>query len=298
MIQKIIRKVEKKFYRSRDKYIGRKRVQYLKRTEVAYGLNKDNSKNPKYIVSMASYSGRYSVLPITLKSLLCQKIKPDKIIVWLDKENEENQITEELEKLCKYGIEFRYTEDALKPHKKYLYVMKEFPKANIITVDDDVIYSEDLIESLMKAHNKYPNSICARRVHRISFDENGNINPYVLWDYEYRKAKKPSILLCATGGGGILYPSGILPEDTFDIQKIKELSLEADDMWLKVMELINHIPVVWVKSKYVTPLNIENSQLNALPIDNVGNGRNDMFLLRLFKEYPDAYRILKEEQDD
>lgn len=196
-----LNRVKSKFYRERDKYIGRKRLHFLKHAECGYGINKDGQRNEKYIVSMASYAGRYHVLPMSLKSLLFQTAKPDRIIVWLDEDNPENAITEELRSLCQYGVEFRHTYHALKPHKKYLYAMREFPECNIITVDDDLVYSADLVESLMKQHSRNEGCICARRVHKITFDESGELKPYMSWKYEYREAKEPSLLLFATGGG-------------------------------------------------------------------------------------------------
>lgn len=291
----IMEKIKNKYYRIRDKYYGKKWCRYVKKAPMKYGLYTGLARDEIYIISLASYAGRYNVLPLTLKSLLLQNIKPDKIIVWLDEEKKENYLTEELKEFCKYGVEFEFTNDDIKPHKKYLYAMKKFPNACIVTVDDDVIYSADLLESLITYHKKFPKCVCARRVHKITFDENGNIKPYQMWKYEYREAKKPSFDLCATGGAGTLYPPGILPKDAFKIDMIKKLSLEADDMWLKIMELYNGIKVVWVKNKYVMPLEIENSQQISLNSVNVVGGKNDVFIKRLFRYYPEAFKVLEDE---
>lgn len=293
-LMNILERIRTKYYRVRDKYYGKKCYRFVKKSPMQYGIYTGTDREEVYIVSMASYAGRYEVLPLALKSLLLQNTKPDRIIVWLDEEKKENALTSELKELCKYGVEFRFTDDNIKPHKKYLYAMMEFPEACIITVDDDLIYSADLLESLIIYHKQFPECVCARRVHKITFDENGNVKPYQRWEYEYRKAKNPSFNLCATGGAGVLYPPNILPLDALKINKIRELSLEADDIWLKVMELCNKIKVVWVKNKYVMPLEIENSQCTSLNSTNVGKGKNDIFLEKLFYEYPEALKTLKD----
>ncbi|MFQ9193300.1 MAG: glycosyltransferase [Candidatus Gastranaerophilaceae bacterium] len=295
---KFARRLQAKYYRIRDQYRGIRRKKYLSHAKLEYGLNRDNVKNPTYIISMASYKGRYNILPIVLKSLILQTIKADRIIVWLDEENEENKITPEMEQLKQYGVEYRYTEDGLKPHKKYLYTMLEYPDANVITVDDDVIYPEDLVNSMIQYHEKYPYAICARRVHKITFDSENKLEPYIMWEYECRNVKNPSLLLCATGCGGVLYPARLLPEETLDISLIKELSLEADDIWLKMMEVRNKIPVVWVRSKYVMPLEVEESQKTALNRKNVGEGRNDFFIEKLLNKYPEVYKTLLNEEEN
>ena len=191
-----------------------------------------------------------------------------------------------------YGVEFRFTADDLRPHKKYFYAMREFPEACVITVDDDLVYSEDMIASLMKYHKKYPDAVCARRVHQMAFDEENHLKPYQEWEYEYRVEGEPSHMLFATGGGGTLYPPGCLPEDAFDIRNIKRFCQNADDIWLKVMELLAHKKVVWVKNKYVMPLEIAHSQGLALNTGNVLEGHNDMYLERLMEVWADILDTL------
>ena len=171
--------------------------------------------------------------------------------------------------------------------------MREFKDSIIITVDDDLVYSSELIESLINTYKKYPNCVCARRVHKMKFDQNRNILPYKTWEYEYKKERTPSYLLCPTGCGGVLYPAGVLPEETFEIEKIKRLCLRADDIWLKIMELKNRIKVVWVKCKYVMPLEVYGSQESSLNATNVIKKKNDLFLEKLIEKYPEVLAIMK-----
>ena len=285
-----LKAMECRLHKEINRYLGKKTFKSVMKKEFTYGLCENNEH---VVVSMASYAGRYNTIMPTLKSLLVQSYKPDKIIVWLDKEIPENIITDQMKEFEKYGVEYRYTDDDLMPHKKYFYAMREFKDSIIITVDDDLVYSSELIESLINTYKKYPNCVCARRVHKMKFDQNRNILPYKTWEYEYKKERTPSYLLCPTGCGGVLYPAGVLPEETFEIEKIKRLCLRADDIWLKIMELKNRIKVVWVKCKYVMPLEVYGSQESSLNATNVIMKKNDLFLEKLIEKYPEVLAIMK-----
>ena len=87
----------------------------------------------KIVVSLTSFGARFSELPKTLKSFLRQSVKPDAIIVWLDK-NE--TLTDEMLSMQKYGVRFVFKDECLKPHKKYLYALQDFSDSIVITVDD------------------------------------------------------------------------------------------------------------------------------------------------------------------
>lgn len=288
LIMNILDKLEHKFIKNKNAHLGKKIYKSVINSDLQYGL----SKNPEpIIISMTSYFARYNTISLTLKSLLNQTYKPDKIIVWLD-DTPQNQVTEEMTKFERYGVEYRYKKENLMPHKKYFYAMQEYHNALVITVDNDLIYSSDLVESLVKMHKKYPNCICARRVHKIQFNSDENITPYKEWIYEYRKELLPSHLLLATGCGGVLYPASIMPEETFDIKKIQNLCLKADDIWLKIMELKAGVKVVWVPSDYVMPYEIKEAQNRALNTNNTNAGGNDKYIQKLLSEYPEAKEVL------
>lgn len=255
-----------------------------------YGLYQGMPREKKIILSLATYNKRYDTIIPALKSMLFQSVKPDKIMVWLDEDTPENYITPEMEELKKYGVEYNYTPDGLKPHKKYIYSMEKFPEDIVITVDDDLIYSGNLIKSLLAAYKKYPNCVCARRVHRIRFDDKGNILPYNEWDYECNTELLPSHELCATGCGGILYPPHILPKETFDMEKIRKYCLNADDIWLKIMELLGDVKVLWVKNNYMLPKVIKEAQETNLNSSNVLQNGNDMYINQLIELYPEVLK--------
>ncbi len=94
---------------------------------------------------------------ITLESLFRQTIRPDRIILWLADEQypDKKAVEMRLKKYKKLGLEIQYCDD-LRSHKKYFYTMKKYPEAIVITADDDIIFSEDMLEKLLKTYLKYP----------------------------------------------------------------------------------------------------------------------------------------------
>jgi len=241
------------------------------------------------IVSLTSFPARFNTLHFAIKSILCQTMKPDIIFLCLTKQEvkDESALPSSVLELKKYGLKIFFADDNLKPHNKYLYAMQQYPESLIITVDDDNMYDKHLISDLYTSFIKYPSVISARRVHKIRCGANGNLLFYNNWFYEYKKEKKPSFSLLATGVGGALYPPNLLPTETFDTEKIKELCLNADDIWLKFMELKNNVPVVWVKGCMIHPYNIKKAQKITLLKNNYYKNQNDKYISIL----QDYYKI-------
>ena len=84
----------------------------------------------------------------------------------------------------------------LKLHKKYFDVMKKYRDYAIITIDDDIVYTNDLIETLYNSYLKYPNCIHARSVDKMIVSNN-KVLPYVKWLKQYTFELYPSFYLFA-----------------------------------------------------------------------------------------------------
>lgn len=237
------------------------------------------------IVSLTSFTPRLNKLHIVIKSLLRQTYQPAKIILYLADDVNINSIPKKLLKLTKKNkFEIKSGYENLKPHKKYFYVMQEYSNFIVITVDDDLIYDKNLIKDLYLCHKKNPNSVIARRVNLITKNEQGKLNKYSDWIWEYKEKTSPSFDLLATGCGGVLYPSKIFSNEIFNKELIYKYCLSTDDIWLKFMELKNNIPVTFTNSKVIHPLSIRNSQNNALMNENTtGKNRNDESIENLQK---------------
>ena len=97
------------------------------------------------------------------------------------------------------------------------------------------------------------------RAHLITFSDNGEIESYSNWKREFAEVGIPSMALCATGVGGVLYPPGIMHEELFNKERIEKLCICADDLWLKVMQILAYCPVV-VAAKPKKLIYLEDSQ--------------------------------------
>ena len=244
-----------------------------------------NKLNPKSnaVISLTTYASRYDSCIKTLKSLLLQSLMPKKIVCYT--EEKRDTLTKELLDLEKYGIEFICEIENLKCHNKYYYAMQEYENDIVITVDDDKIYPRDFIKSLIKTHVKFPNCVVARRVHKINFNDDYSIKPYNRWFKCSDQISTPSHFLFATGVGGVLYPPNSLDKRVFDKENIKKYCLNADDVWLKFMELLNNTKVVFAKNDMINPPDCEKFQIESLKTINEGENKNDEYIENLFKLY-------------
>ena len=239
------------------------------------------------VVSLTSFPARFNTLHFALRSIFNQSMPPDLVFLCLTNQEvkNESELPASVLELKNYGLQIFFADDNLKPHNKYCYAMRSYPNSLIITVDDDNMYDKNLVLDLYNSYLKYPHAVSARRVHKIGLDKNHNVLPYSKWLYEYKKETEPSANLLATGVGGVLYPPGILPPETFDSRKIRELCLNADDIWLKFMELQKNIPIVWVKRGRIHPLTLRKSQKITLQKNNYHKNLNDTYIAGLQEHF-------------
>lgn len=257
-----------------------------------YGLNRYERDIP-IVVSLTTIPQRIDCVHLCINQLLKQSMKPDHVILWLSSLNFTKKIIpEKLQELEKRGLEVRWVDEDLNCHKKYFYAMQEFPKCIIVTVDDDVFYSKKLIEKLYKSYIRFPNAVSAMRVHKMSFDEVGEVLPYIEWEHNYRakESMQPRADLMATGCGGVLYPPHILPQEAFDKENIVKYCLCADDIWLKYMETSNSVKTVVAQQYECDIWGIEGSQETSLNKNNVGQNKNDLFMKRMHEVYNVSFK--------
>lgn len=247
------------------------------------------------VVSMASYEKRLSTLHLCLENIFKQSVKPDKFLLYLERNHK--TIPHQILELQKYGLEICFAEKDLKSHNKYFYAMQRYPNDILITLDDDVLYPPNLISKLLKSYNKYPFAVSAGRVHRIRFDSKGFVAPYDLWDKEADVYDLPSMELLANGVGGVLYPPKCMDNRLYDDEKIQRLCLYGDDIWLKAMQILKGTPVVAINQKQQHPLIIEGTQKHGLYLMNKLQRRNDLYIKNVFYEYNlTRERIMQNEQ--
>ncbi len=243
-------------------------------------------RQDSFVVSLTSYPARINSVCRVIESIKKQTITPEKIILWLAKEEFPDgleSLPAELQSAVDDTFEIKWCQD-LKPHKKYYNAMLEYPETIIITVDDDIYYPQDTIEKLLRSYIRFPYAVSAMRAHLITFDTEGNIAPYNEFVKENGTVGVPSYCLLATGVGGILYPPHCMHSELFNQEAIKALCLYADDLWLKTMQMLNGTPVVIASDSF--PLQyVEDTQESALWKSNMSQNKNDEQLARILERY-------------
>lgn len=241
-------------------------------------------RDQKIIVSLTSYPERIGVVWIAIETLLRQSIKPDEIILWLAREQfpDENDLPRELLNQRERGLTIRFCDD-LKSHKKYFYVMQEYPNELIVLADDDLFYPFDTIATLIKLHEKNPEDICCITAQNIGKDWNTLPstwrNPYVFENNEH------SDEIQVFTGSGSLFPPGCLYEDAFNKEKVKELCLTADDLWLTFMLHIKGKRITSLNKWRSFPVEIYGTSKDSLWHVNSEKGMNDLQWIKMTEYY-------------
>ncbi|KAG4083689.1 hypothetical protein H8356DRAFT_1064608 [Neocallimastix lanati (nom. inval.)] len=251
--------------------------------------SKSIERQKKLIVSITSYKQRFKKLHLVLESIFNNSLKPYKVILTIYKGDYEYLTEEIMNMVNEKRLELIETEIDFKPHKKYFDVMKKYKDYAIITIDDDVIYTSDLIESMYKSYMKYPNCVHGRVVHKYQMIRGSNeIAPYRKWKKRYTNEINPSYDLLAVGIGGILYPPDILNISDFNINEIFKC-ITADDIYLKYLEIKKNIKTVWVPYKtfyWEKELRDDETQKYALYKNNMkGLNLNDKYI-KIFNIVP------------
>ena len=78
--------------------------------------------------------------------------------------------------------------------------------------------------------------------------------------------------------GGATYKSSVQVIHSIRLVVNRELCFDADDIWLKCMEVLSDVPVVWVKNWEVDPLDVADSTNGTLSSLNVDYRKNDAYL--------------------
>lgn len=233
----------------------------------SYGICNDIYGENMIVVSLTTFGLRVLDVYQTITSLMHQTLKANKIILWLPKyEFDDTTIPDTLKKLQKFGLEIKYCED-IKSYKKIIPTLGLKLKADIITVDDDIIYPIDFIEKMILAHKANPNKVCFTRGCRIAFEGN-NLCSYVNWP---KASNQNSMLNLPTGIGGVLYPYGCFYKDVENISLFMKLCPNADDLWLRIMCILNNVDTFYIDyykdfSHYF--IEIKGSQIISLNASN------------------------------
>lgn len=187
-------------------------------------------KQADVVVSMTSYGRRVStnVVFYTICSILRQNIQPKRIILWLaENEWSDDKLPVKLLSLKTKGVEIMYCKD-IRSYKKLIPTLNLCPNQDIITVDDDLIYSVDTIQNLVDAHKQNPNNIICLNANEPIIEKGYPVH-YETW--KSLKKCRTGVMIFPVGVGGVYYPSGSLHPDVMREDLFMQLCPLADDIW-------------------------------------------------------------------
>lgn len=242
------------------------------------------------IVSLTTYHKRLSIVHLTIESLMNQSRYPNKIILWLAKEDLGGvEVPNKITRLESRGLEVRVVDENIRSYKKLIYTLQEYPQSKIITCDDDVIYPTNFIEGLYQKNKSYPKHVIAYRCTLMSKTTGSSFYPYLQWARPIEST--PSFDLFPTGVGGILYPPNSLNEIVLNKELFLDLAPFGDDIWFKAMALLNKTKTVTVNNELINFPLIKGSQDDALWHSNVLENENDKQLKKVF-DYFKLYDLI------
>lgn len=241
----------------------------------------------KVIVSLTSYPKRIGTIHKVLDSIISQTVLPDKIVLYLSSsEFEDFGKLPNFGKYEKYGFEIRWHEENLKSHKKWFYAFQEYRNDIVITIDDDILYPNIALETLLKYHAQFPKCVIARRAAIITRRQDGTIARYVDWcSATYGFVGIPRMDIAATTGGMTLFLPGLFNSEIFNVNVFMEKCPYADDLWIKIMEVYSEIPTVLAEKQWEDSV-LKEYQKDCLFENYNKDGGNDKQLKELLKEYP------------
>ena len=211
---------------------------------------KPGHRSPQLNVTLTTVPSRFDRIHITLASLLAQRLKPDRILLWVgDHEGRAPALPRSLERLRRRGVDVRVRPD-VGPHTKLVYALREFPDCINVTADDDRLYPRWWLGELYDAYLAAPGNIHCYRAHGMRFTADGLLCKYTEWDFFAQGEQGPSMSLFPTGTGGVLYPPDSLHDEVHNTEAMRELCPKADDVWFKAMSALKGVPVQKVRPRF------------------------------------------------
>lgn len=291
-----------KFYAKLHNYPGvphwlltptRKIVRYVANIVLPRYLAKQREvtdvRNTNIIVSLTSFPARINDVWQVVECMKRQTYRPAKILLWLSKEQfpTYNCIPNSLRCREDHLFEIRIVDGDIRSHKKYYYVLAQYPKSLIFLIDDDLYYSTDIIERTMVEYEKHPDSIIGNYGFHISYNCEGEIQPYNTWKRSYNYSDSNDLFFGS--GGGTLLQFTLLHQDVKNYALAQELTPIADDIWLNAMARLANTPMILLDNGHLLPIRIKKNV--RLASENMYKCKNDEQITNLITYYQTKYGV-------
>lgn len=242
--------------------------------EVASAFLSQKGIEKRCVVSLTSFPKRIGNLWQIIECLKRQTIRPDKILLYLSKEQFPNieQVPESLASRVDEIFEIRIVDGDLKSYKKFYYSFQEFNSDLVLLVDDDIYYPLDMLEVMLTEYIKNPNSVVCRFGYQMVYDNQGNLTNYDTWPLIQESSTNGDILF-GTGGGSLYCPQSLY-KDVCNKELFMDLCPKADDIWINTMVRLAQLQITKLDCGGLLPVLTKDDQM--LCTTNVVEGYNDI----------------------
>ena len=238
------------------------------------------------IVSLTTHGKRISDVHVAIESIMQGSLRPNKIILWISEEYKKQPLPVTLQRQTLRGLEIEYCRD-VRSYTKLLPALQKYPNASIVTIDDDIIYPYDMLESLVNSHLENPDCICANFVREMPMDLMDNYVPLLDWPV-LCNVDRISEKLFYEGFAGVLYPSCSFDSEVFNEDVFLDICKYADDVWFNAMSLMNGTKVKYAWKHYGKIPLLGNPKVQVVALSNVnchGEVLNDKQVNDVYTKY-------------
>ena len=194
----------------------------------------------KILVSLTCKSADLDILPKTIYSILNQKLKADKIILWLDKNDYTMlNLPYYITRFVKNGLEIRFIEDLGEYNKTY-YPMKECKNFIIVTANNGIYYQKDWLQKLYLSYISHPRDIHVHNIKKVKIEKNNIV---------LKKTDNDELSsFCNYAISGILYPPNCFSNEILRKDIFLKYLAKNSNTWFWLMSLAHNRKIRQVKN--------------------------------------------------
>ena len=196
----------------------------------------DPDSMPDVVVSMKSYPARIRHAWLAIESLFRQNRSGYIVVlVLVQSQFPGGRLPRSITRLVKRGLTILWIQEDGKSFDHLWPAYSAYPKASIISVDDDKFFPPNLVSTLCNHSESAPGTIIGARGWEM-ITQDGRVKFGAGW--VRAGSQSPSLKLFMPPGNGSLYPPGSLPKDTGDHDLRRTICPNADDVWYWAMARI------------------------------------------------------------
>ena len=256
----------------------------------------------KILVSMTSYPGRIKNVGISIFLLLEQQtLPPDEVHLWLAEPqfpNKEADLPEDLQKVIKHPkVKLHWLPENTYVHKRHE-IFKTAAKGSLVfLIDDDVMYSPDLIEKVVERHMKWPDAIvCYNRYHEHKYSGKRIL-------YTGHPKDDGRYVNRFRWCGQSMIPTDVYPIEILDSehQEVRDrCSPISDECWFQPWIVFNRIPITYMNYDWGTDIDPRNGKDKGIVSfshrkDANGLEKRDNWLGSVLDAYPEIKQVYEKE---